>query len=131
MAYLRAKNIQCYGIGPSLDVEDGPKGFGAHSDQERLLETELHRFVSHAERTAKGRNMWRGRSEPVPRASHREPVTTQCVCAPFAGIASIRIASALRKASPPGPWPLKWPSRTTTRSCDGMMSVVWPPAPAK
>jgi acetylornithine deacetylase/succinyl-diaminopimelate desuccinylase-like protein len=45
MAYLRAKNIQCYGIGPALDVEDGPKGFGAHSDQERLLETELHRFV--------------------------------------------------------------------------------------
>ena len=22
-----------------------PKGFGAHSDQERLLESELHRFV--------------------------------------------------------------------------------------
>lgn len=27
------------------NVEDGPKGFGAHSDQERLYETELHRFV--------------------------------------------------------------------------------------
>ena len=26
-------------------MEDGPKGFGAHSDQERLLESELHRFV--------------------------------------------------------------------------------------
>ena len=45
MAYLRAKGIQCYGVGPALDVEDGPKGFGAHSDQERLLESELHRFV--------------------------------------------------------------------------------------
>lgn len=45
MAYLRAKGIQCYGIGPALDIEDGPKGFGAHSDQERLLESELHRFV--------------------------------------------------------------------------------------
>jgi acetylornithine deacetylase/succinyl-diaminopimelate desuccinylase-like protein len=45
MAYLRAKGIQCYGIGPALDVEDGPKGFGAHSDQERILESELHRFV--------------------------------------------------------------------------------------
>jgi acetylornithine deacetylase/succinyl-diaminopimelate desuccinylase-like protein len=45
MAYLRAKGIQCYGIGPAIDVEDGPKGFGAHSDQERLLESELHRFV--------------------------------------------------------------------------------------
>jgi acetylornithine deacetylase/succinyl-diaminopimelate desuccinylase-like protein len=45
MAYLRAKGVQCYGVGPATDVEDGPKGFGAHSDQERILESELHRFV--------------------------------------------------------------------------------------
>ncbi|HSG00114.1 MAG TPA: peptidase dimerization domain-containing protein, partial [Vicinamibacterales bacterium] len=45
MAYLRSKGIECYGIGPALDTEDGPKGFGAHSDQERILESELHRFV--------------------------------------------------------------------------------------
>jgi len=45
MAYLRAKGLQCFGIGPATDMEDGPKGFGAHSDQERLLESELHRFV--------------------------------------------------------------------------------------
>jgi acetylornithine deacetylase/succinyl-diaminopimelate desuccinylase-like protein len=45
MAYLRAKGMQCYGIGPALDIEDGPKGFSAHSDQERILEDELHRFV--------------------------------------------------------------------------------------
>jgi len=45
MAYLRAKGMQCYGIGPAIDTEDSPKGFGAHSDQERILETELHRFV--------------------------------------------------------------------------------------
>ncbi len=45
MAYLRAKNVQCYGIGPALDIEDGPKGFSAHSDQERILESELYRFV--------------------------------------------------------------------------------------
>jgi acetylornithine deacetylase/succinyl-diaminopimelate desuccinylase-like protein len=45
MAYLRARGIQCYGIGPAIDIEDGPKGFGAHSDQERILEAELHRFV--------------------------------------------------------------------------------------
>jgi acetylornithine deacetylase/succinyl-diaminopimelate desuccinylase-like protein len=45
MAYLRAKGIQCYGIGPALDIEDGPKGFGAHSDQERILESELFRFL--------------------------------------------------------------------------------------
>ena len=45
MAFLREKGLQCYGIGPAADVEDGPKGFGAHSDQERILEAELHRFV--------------------------------------------------------------------------------------
>ena len=45
MAYLRAKGVQCYGIGPATDSEDGPKGFGAHSDQERILESELFRFV--------------------------------------------------------------------------------------
>lgn len=45
MAYLRAKGMQCYGIGPATDIEDGPKGFSAHSDQERILESELHRFV--------------------------------------------------------------------------------------
>jgi acetylornithine deacetylase/succinyl-diaminopimelate desuccinylase-like protein len=45
MAFLRAKGVQCFGIGPATDMEDGPKGFGAHSDQERLLESELHRFV--------------------------------------------------------------------------------------
>jgi hypothetical protein len=45
MAYLRAKGVQSYGVGPALDIEDGPKGFGAHSDQERILESELHRFV--------------------------------------------------------------------------------------
>ena len=45
MAYLRGKGIQCYGIGPAADVEDGPLGFGAHSDQERILETELLRFA--------------------------------------------------------------------------------------
>jgi acetylornithine deacetylase/succinyl-diaminopimelate desuccinylase-like protein len=45
MSYLRRKGLQCYGIGPAIDIEDGPKGFGAHSDQERILEGELHRFV--------------------------------------------------------------------------------------
>jgi len=45
MAYLRARGMQCFGVGPATDIEDGPKGFGAHSDQERILEAELHRFV--------------------------------------------------------------------------------------
>lgn len=45
MAYLRAKGVQCYGVGPATDTEDGPKGFGAHSDQERILESEIDRFV--------------------------------------------------------------------------------------
>ena len=45
MAFLRAKGIRCYGVGPAVDQEDGPLGFGAHSDQERIVEAELYRFV--------------------------------------------------------------------------------------
>ena len=45
MAYLRNKGIQCYGIGPAIDREDAALGYGAHSDQERILISELHRFV--------------------------------------------------------------------------------------
>ena len=45
MSYLRARGLQCYGLGPATDSEDGPKGFGAHSDQERVLESELYRFI--------------------------------------------------------------------------------------
>src|SRR3954465_8844898 len=44
-AQIRSKGVQCYGIGPAVDSEDGALGFGAHSDQERILEAELHRFV--------------------------------------------------------------------------------------
>ena len=44
-AQMRAKGVQCYGVGAATDSEDGPKGFGAHSDQERILEAELQRFV--------------------------------------------------------------------------------------
>jgi acetylornithine deacetylase/succinyl-diaminopimelate desuccinylase-like protein len=45
MAQLRAKGVECVGIGAAIDVEDQAKGFGMHSDQERLLESELYRFV--------------------------------------------------------------------------------------
>lgn len=45
MAFLRSKGMQCYGLGPMVDSEDGPKGFGAHSDQERILESSLYTFV--------------------------------------------------------------------------------------
>jgi len=45
MAQVRAKGTQCVGIGSAIDVEDQVLGFGMHSDQERLLESELHRFV--------------------------------------------------------------------------------------
>jgi acetylornithine deacetylase/succinyl-diaminopimelate desuccinylase-like protein len=44
-AQLRAMGMHCYGVGPAIDAEDGPAGFGPHSDQERILERELHRFV--------------------------------------------------------------------------------------
>lgn len=45
MAYLRAKGIPSFGIGPVIDMEDALKGFGAHSDQERILEDALYTFV--------------------------------------------------------------------------------------
>lgn len=45
MAHVRRKGVQCYGIGPAVDSEDTPKGFAQHSDQERILESELYRFV--------------------------------------------------------------------------------------
>jgi hypothetical protein len=45
MAFLRAKGVRCFGIGPAVDQEDAGQGFAAHSDQERILEEELYRFV--------------------------------------------------------------------------------------
>jgi acetylornithine deacetylase/succinyl-diaminopimelate desuccinylase-like protein len=44
MAQLRARGIQAYGIGPASTDAD-TINYGAHSDVERLLESELHRFV--------------------------------------------------------------------------------------
>ena len=34
-----------YGLGPATDVEDVALGLAAHSDQERILEDELYRFL--------------------------------------------------------------------------------------
>ncbi len=45
MAFLRERGIQCFGVGPLIDMEDARKGFGAHSDQERILEESLYKFV--------------------------------------------------------------------------------------
>jgi len=45
MAFLRAKGMQCYGVGPIVDEEDAAKGFAAHSDQERLREDALYKFM--------------------------------------------------------------------------------------
>ena len=45
MAPLRARGVQCFGIGAAIDMEDGPKGYGMPSDQERLLESELYSLV--------------------------------------------------------------------------------------
>ena len=45
MAFLRAKGMQCYGVGVAADIEDQAKGYGAHSDQERILEGSLHQFL--------------------------------------------------------------------------------------
>ena len=45
MAFLRAKGMQCYGVGVSVDDEDASKGFASHSDQERLREESLYKFL--------------------------------------------------------------------------------------
>lgn len=44
MAQLRAKGIECYGIGPA-STESDTTNYGGHSDVERLLETSLYQFV--------------------------------------------------------------------------------------
>jgi acetylornithine deacetylase/succinyl-diaminopimelate desuccinylase-like protein len=45
MAFLRAKGVQCYGVGAMVDEEDAAKGYGAHSDQERILEESVYKHV--------------------------------------------------------------------------------------
>ena len=44
-AYLQARGMQCYGIGPMTDEEDAALGYGAHSDQERIVEEALYTFL--------------------------------------------------------------------------------------
>lgn len=45
MAFLRAKGMQCYGVSLATDEEDTLLGFAAHSDQERVLEDSLYRYL--------------------------------------------------------------------------------------
>jgi acetylornithine deacetylase/succinyl-diaminopimelate desuccinylase-like protein len=45
LSYLRARGVQCYGVGSMVDVEDAAKGFAQHSDQERVLEEALYKFL--------------------------------------------------------------------------------------
>jgi acetylornithine deacetylase/succinyl-diaminopimelate desuccinylase-like protein len=45
MAFLRAKGVQSYGVGAMVDEEDAPKGYGPHSDQERILESAVYKHV--------------------------------------------------------------------------------------
>jgi len=45
MAFLRAKGMQCYGVGPAVDEDEAAKGFAAHSDQERMREESLYKFM--------------------------------------------------------------------------------------
>lgn len=54
MAFLRAKGVACYGAGPMVDEEDTAKGFGAHSDQERLLEEAVYKHVQFYWETVNG-----------------------------------------------------------------------------
>jgi hypothetical protein len=45
MAQLRSRGVQCYGVGPMADEEDTLKGFGIHSDQERILEEAVYKHL--------------------------------------------------------------------------------------
>jgi acetylornithine deacetylase/succinyl-diaminopimelate desuccinylase-like protein len=48
MAQVRARGMQCYGIGPSRTVEEINSGYGAHGDNERISEeafVELVQFM--------------------------------------------------------------------------------------
>jgi acetylornithine deacetylase/succinyl-diaminopimelate desuccinylase-like protein len=48
MSYMRNAGIQCYGVGPAGDAEDAGLGYGAHSDQERVLVQALRDFARFA-----------------------------------------------------------------------------------
>ena len=45
MSQLRPRGVQCYGIGAMRDDEDILKGFGAHSDQERIPEESVYKHL--------------------------------------------------------------------------------------
>jgi len=45
MSQLRPRGVQCYGIGAARDDEDVLKGFGAHSDQERMPEDSVAKHL--------------------------------------------------------------------------------------
>jgi acetylornithine deacetylase/succinyl-diaminopimelate desuccinylase-like protein len=46
MTRLRPLGVQCYGLGAARDDEDTLKGFGAHSDQERLAEDSVYKHLA-------------------------------------------------------------------------------------
>jgi acetylornithine deacetylase/succinyl-diaminopimelate desuccinylase-like protein len=45
MSPLRLRGVQCYGIGPLVAERDMQDLNGIHGDNERLLESELYRFL--------------------------------------------------------------------------------------
>ena len=45
MSQLRPRGVECYGIGAMRDDEDVLKGFGAHSDQERIAEESVYKHL--------------------------------------------------------------------------------------
>ena len=46
MTRLRPRGVQCYGLGAARDDEDTLKGYGAHSDQERLAEDSVFKHLA-------------------------------------------------------------------------------------
>jgi acetylornithine deacetylase/succinyl-diaminopimelate desuccinylase-like protein len=46
MSQLRPRGVQCYGVGAARDDEDILKGFGVHSDQERMPEDSVAKHLA-------------------------------------------------------------------------------------
>ena len=45
MSQVRPRGVQCYGIGAMRDHEGALKGFGAHSDQERIPDDSVYKHL--------------------------------------------------------------------------------------
>ena len=87
MAYPHNRGIQCYGIGPAIDLEGAALGFGVQSDQERILISELNRFV---------RFKW---DVVIDLAARQQEFVSKANCFNHRGVDQVSIARADRQRS--------------------------------